>query len=69
MIPTNKQKEICDLIIEQASYWKNANDLTSSTHFVGMEESLNKLGDLTEEQFDKLYDTLSNLFWLIRTIK
>ena len=69
MVPTDKQKEIYDLIIEQASYWKNTNDLTSPTHFVDMEESLNRLGDLTEEQFDKLYDTLSNLFWLIRTIK
>jgi hypothetical protein len=69
MVPTDKQKEICDLIIEQASYWKNTNDLYSSTHFVDVEESLNRLDDLTEEQFDKLHDALTNLFWIIRTIK
>jgi len=43
---TDKQKQICDLIIEQANFWKSSNDINSPTHYCDNSESVNSVKHL-----------------------
>lgn len=66
MKTNDKQKEICDFIIEQANFWKNSNDINSPTHFCDIHESLYNLDWLSDEQINEIEDLLCKLYIKIK---
>lgn len=69
MKTTDKQKEICDLIIQQVEFWKSSNDIDSPTHRVDNYESVKVLDELKEDDEEDLINFLDNLLSFIRTLK
>lgn len=69
MKSSDKQKEICDLIIEQANFWKNSNDINSPTHGCDIHESICGVEWLTEEQANETEDLLYKLYTKIKHLK
>lgn len=67
---TDKQKQICDLVIQQASFWKSSNDIDSPTHYCDNSESVISL-ELSEEEDDEedLTNFLDNLLNFIKEKK
>jgi len=65
---TDKQKQICDLIIEQANFWKSSNDINSPTHYCDNFESVISL-DLSEEDEEDLTNFLDNLLNFVKEKK
>lgn len=65
MKPNRLQKEICDAIKHEASFWQNTNDITSPTHLCDIYEEINLLS-ISEELSSELKSLLENLYWLIR---
>lgn len=68
MKPNRLQKEICDVIKCEASFWQNTNDITSPTHLCNIGEEINLLSifSISEELSSELKSLLENLYWLIR---
>jgi hypothetical protein len=69
MKTTDKQKIICDLIIQQAEFWKSSNDIDSPTHRVDNYESVKALDELKEDDEEDLINFLDNLWFFIKTLK
>ena len=67
MKATDVQKDVCNAIIEQASSWRDSNDINSPTHYVNIEESFRaELEDkLSEKELNELMDEMANLFQLV----
>lgn len=59
------QQEICDVIKDQASFWKSTDDITSLTHLGDIHMSAH-LTDLPEEDADAFEELLQILYWFIR---
>lgn len=68
MKATDKQKEICDLVIQQASFWKSSNDIDSPTHYCDNSESVRSL-ELSEEDEEDLTNFLDNLLNFVKERK
>lgn len=68
MKATDKQKQICDLIIQQASFWKSSNDIDSPTHYCDNSESVRSL-ELSEEDEEDLTNFLDNLLNFVKEKK
>lgn len=71
MKPTYQQQQLCDLIIEQASCWKNSNDILSPTHHSDLESRIDDLVEdegITQAQAKDLDDLLRELLAMIRII-
>lgn len=68
MKPNRLQKEICDVIKCEASFWQNSNDITSPTHLCDIDIEVNQLCifSISEEDSNELKSLLENLYWLIR---
>lgn len=67
MKPNKIQQEICDVIKDQASFWKITNDITSPTHLSDMYMDVHlNLNELPEETMDKFEELLKNLYWFVR---
>lgn len=66
MKATNKQKEICDLIINQVSFWKSSNDINSPTHYCDNSESVRSIEGLSEEDEEDLTNFLDNLLNFVK---
>lgn len=69
MKATTKQKEICDLIINQVSFWKSSNDINSPTHYCDNSESVRSLEGLSEEDEEDLTNFLDNLLNFVKEKK
>ena len=67
MKATDVQKDVCNAIIEQVSFWRDSNDINSPTHYVDIEESFRaELEDkLSEKELNELMDEMANLFQLV----
>lgn len=67
MKATDVQKDVCNAIIEQVSFWRDSNDINSPTHYVNIEESFRtELEDkLSEKELNELMDEMANLFQLV----
>lgn len=68
MRATDKQKIICDLIKEQASFWSSSNDINSPTHFCDIEESVGLFDEFDVNQQEELIDKLTDLYLFIKNI-
>lgn len=66
MKANDKQKQICDLIISQVSFWKTSNDINSPTHYSDNSESVRNMEGLSEEQEEDLTNFLDNLLNYIK---
>lgn len=69
MKATEKQKEICDLIINQVSFWKSSNDINSPTHYCDNSESVRNMEGLSEEDEEDLTNFLNNLLNFVKDNK
>ena len=68
MKTTDKQKQICDLVIQQANFWKSTNDINSPTHYCDISESVKSL-ELSEEDEEDLTNFLDNLLNFVKEKK
>lgn len=68
MTPNKKQKEIIDMLISQAKFWKSTNDIMSPTHYNDIEEEVRQL-DLTEDDEERLIEAISQVYHLIKIIQ
>lgn len=69
MKSNDKQKEICDLIIEQANFWKNSNDINSPTHGCDITESVYNIEWIEQEDADEITNLLYDLYKKIKHLK
>ena len=69
MKPTDKQKQICDLVIQQANFWKSSNDIDSPTHYCDNNESVSDIDWLSEEDEEDLTNFLDNLLNFVKEKK
>ena len=62
------QRELCDVICSQQSFWKNSNDISSPTHITDIEEEcFAQLCDLvSDEDREEFEEKLKDLYWFIR---
>ena len=65
---TDKQKQICDLVIQQASLWKTSNDIDSSTHYCDNAQAVEQL-ELPAEDTEDLINFMNNLLNFIKEQK
>ena len=68
MKATDKQKQICDLVIQQAIFWKSSNDIDSTTHYCDNSESVRSI-ELSEEDEEDLTNFLDNLLNFVKEKK
>lgn len=70
MKTTDKQKQMCDIIITQAKFWKNSNDIKSPTHMSDIDEEFysNDI-NLDDEKYMNVYNKLYDLYWAIRELE
>lgn len=68
MKPTDVQKKICDLIIEQANFWKDTNDIFSPTHLCDIEESVNNTDELSSSDKEILIEAFTDLYFKVRSL-
>lgn len=68
MKPNKKQKEICELIKSQASFWMSSNDIDSPTHLCDMDEEVAKL-ELGEDMESELTFALNELYYIVKVMK
>ena len=68
MKPNKQQKEICELIKSQASFWMNSNDIDSPTHLCDVDEEVNNLG-LDEDMVCELAHALRELYLIVKVMK
>lgn len=66
MKPTELQKQLCNIIKEQASFWSNTNDIHSPTHYCDIEESVRCIEQLSEEAQEQLILALESLYHIIK---
>lgn len=68
MKPNKQQKEICELIKSQASFWMNSNDIDSPTHLCDIDEEVDKL-DLEEDIASELSFDLTQLYQIVKVMR
>lgn len=68
MKPNKQQKEICELIKSQASFWMSSNDIDSPTHLCDIDEEVDKL-DLEEDIASELSFALTQLYQTVKVMR
>lgn len=68
MKPNKQQKEICELIKSQVSYWMSSNDIDSPTHFCDIDEEVSKM-ELKEDMKIELSFVLKELCRLVKVMR
>ena len=68
MKPNKQQKEICELIKSQASFWINSNDIDSPTHLCDIDEEVAKL-ELDEDMESELSFALKELYRIVKVMR
>lgn len=71
MKPSELQKEIIELVISQAKFWMNTNDINSPTHFTDNFEEVEKFvceDKISDTKAEDLVNALDNLYRVIRDI-
>lgn len=67
MKTNSKQKDIIEFIRSQLSFFESTNDITSPTHLVDIEESVNAdLMHFTDQEQDEIANKVADLYWFIR---
>lgn len=66
MKSSQKQKELCEFIRSQASFWINTNDIDSPTHISDIEEEINNIEWLSDYERIDLMDKVQDLYFFIR---
>ena len=66
MKSTDKQKELCEFIRSQASFWTNTNDIDSPTHISDIEEEINNIEWLSEYSKIGLMHLMEELYFFIK---
>lgn len=66
MKANEKQIEACHIISDQVSFWEHTNDITSSTHFCDIEESVNMSEVLSESESAELTTLLILLYKFVK---
>ena len=64
MKPTEKQKKIMDIIIQNLQFWKSTNDINSPSHNSSIEDDVNDAliyGVIDEDEAEMLTDTISSI--------
>ena len=71
MKPNKLHKELCELVIKQAEFWRDTNDINSPTHYCDNEAEVNmfvidgKINDIDAEELvhalDELYHAIKNI--------
>ena len=68
MKPSKQQKEICEMIKSQASFWMSSNDIDSPTHLCDIDEEVARL-ELNEDMESDLSFALKELYYIVKGIK
>lgn len=71
MTPTETQKALCNVVIAQAEFWRDSNDIDSLTHYNENETEIYKLvyeGKISKADADLIVNSLDRLYYRIRTI-
>lgn len=68
MKPSKQQKEICEMIKSQASFWMSSNDIDSPTHLCDIDEEVARL-ELNEDMESELSFALKELYYIVKGIK
>ena len=68
MKPNKQQKEICELIKSQASFWMSSNDIDSPTHLCDIDEEVGELG-LELDMETELVVALKDLYSIVKVMK
>jgi len=68
MKPNKQQKEICELIKSQVSFWMNSNDIDSPTHLCDIDEEVAKL-ELEEDMEGELSFALKELYYIVKVMR
>jgi hypothetical protein len=68
MKTSDRQKEICNLIIDQASFWRDSNDINSPTHGCDIDESVGSLDWLAENDAEDIKRLLYELYIRVKRI-
>ena len=66
MKSSQKQKELCEFIRSQASFWANTNDIDSPTHISDIEEEINNIEWLNDYERIDLMDKVQDLYFFIK---
>lgn len=71
MKPTERQKKVCEAVINQISYWQNTNDITSPTHDSDIEDCLwaELEGIITAREIHNIERELEKLLQYIRKVE
>ena len=67
MKANKQQKEICELIKSQASFWINSNDIDSPTHLCDIDEEVDSL-ELDEDMACELKHALRELYLIAKVM-
>ena len=68
MKPNKHQKEICEMIKSQASFWMNSNDIDSPTHLCDIDEEVSKL-EVDDEMESELSFALKELYRIVKVMR
>lgn len=68
MKPNKQQKEICEMIKSQASFWMNSNDIDSPTHLCDIDTEVANL-ELEEDMERELSFILKELYWIVKVMR
>ena len=66
MKATDKQKELCEFIRSQSSYWANSNDIDSPTHYSDIDEEINNIEWLNDYSKIGLMHLMEELYFFIK---
>ena len=61
MKANDRQKQVCDLVIQQVSFWKESNDIDSPTHHCDNNESVREIDWLDDDGVEDMTNFLDNL--------
>ena len=66
--PTKTQKEVCEALIREISWWRDSNDINSPTHLVDMEDCLKADldGMCSDSEIELLTTELRELFCAVK---
>lgn len=65
---SKQQKEICELIKSQVSFWMNSNDIDSPTHLCDIDEEVSRL-ELDEDMESELSFALKELYYIVKVMR
>ena len=61
MTPNKKQKEIIDMLISQAKFWKSTNDIMSPTHYNDIEEEVVEIPETEHYAIENIKERTFNM--------